>query len=80
MSAEVKLTKWLLLCTIILLIIAVLINLNIENSYIVLDSPFVLNNLALTLVGGVITGITVVIIEKLYRYKINILFMVTENS
>ena len=71
MSAEVKLTKWLLFCTIILLIIAVLINLNIENSYIVLDSPFVSNNLALTLVGGVITGITAVIIEKLYRYKIN---------
>lgn len=75
MSSEVKLTKHLIICVIFLLMIAVLINLNIERQFIVLDSPFVSNNLALTLAGGVITGITAVVIEKFYRYRMTRRFL-----
>ena len=75
MSSEIKLTKCLIICVIVLLIIAVLINLNIERQFMVLDSPLVSNNLALTLIGGVITGITAVVIEKFYRYRMTRKFL-----
>ena len=71
MSTEIKITKRLILYAIGLLLVAVIINVNMESHIWVLNSSFISNSLLLTLIGGVCTGITAVIVEKIYKYRLD---------
>ncbi len=71
MSTEIKITKRLILYAIGLLLVAVIINVNMESHIWVLNSSFISNSLLLTLIGGVCTGLTAVIVEKIYKYRLD---------
>ncbi|MBR1886425.1 MAG: hypothetical protein IJ812_08450 [Schwartzia sp.] len=71
MSAEVRISKWLLVWLFLLAICAFCINYNIETASISLNSPLISNNLALNVIGGVMTGLMAVLLEKLYSYYLN---------
>lgn len=71
MKAEVKITKCILLCTIISLVFAVVININIDKELFIFGWKIVLDNFVLTLVCGIFTGSLVILIEKIYRYEMS---------
>lgn len=71
MEQEIKIIKHLILYGGILLIVALLANFNSEKMYISINSPIVSNNLVLTLAGGICTGITAVLLEKIFKYRLD---------
>ena len=71
MQQEIKIIKRLILYGILMLAVSILVNVNSEKMYIQINSPLISNNLALTLLGGVCTGIIAVLFEKIYAYHLN---------
>lgn len=71
MEQEIKIIKRLILYGGILLVVALLANINSEKTYIAINSPIVSNNLVLTLAGGICTGITAVLLEKIFKYRLD---------
>lgn len=53
------------------LIATICVNINIETGIIALNTFVLSNNIALTLSGGVCTGVVVVLAEKIYKYYLD---------
>lgn len=73
MKQEIKISKYLIGILSIFLLLSVLVNYNSENGCIIINSSVLSNNLLLTLLGGICTGIIAVLIEKLYKYHLDII-------
>jgi len=71
MSANIKIIKWLTLITVIILMATCCVNINIETGIIVLDTILISNNMMMTLLGGICTGLVVVLAEKNYKYHLD---------
>ena len=71
MQQEMRITKRLIVYAIISMIVAFLINVNIEMKLVCLDTVWISNELILSIVSGCFTGFLAVILEKIYKYRID---------
>ncbi len=71
MSANIKIIKRLMVIAVLTLIATICVNINIETGIIALNTFVLSNNIALTLSGGVCTGVVVVLAEKIYKYYLD---------
>lgn len=71
MSVNIRIIRWLTVITVITLMAICCVNINIETEIIVLDTILISNNMMMTLLGGICTGLVVVLAEKNYKYHLD---------
>lgn len=76
MKQEVKIIKRMIIYMILTFLVAFLANLNSENNFLSINSTILSNNFVLTIAGGICTGITAVLLEKIYKYHIDKVTMI----
>lgn len=68
MKLQIKVIRFVFFSSLALAFFTYLITLNIENEYLVMSSPWISNNFALTVVGGAFASMLVVLLCEIQKY------------
>ena len=71
MAQTIKLTKRLILYAGLSLIAMILVNVNMEESIFFVDQAWISNDMIMNIVGGLLVGFVAVILEKVYKFKLD---------
>lgn len=71
MAQTIKLTKRLILYAGLSLIAMILVNVNMEESIFFVDQAWISNDMIMNIVGGLLVGLVAVILEKVYKFKLD---------
>ena len=71
MAQTIKLTKRLIVYAGLSLIAMILVNVNMEESILFVDQAWISNDMIMNIVGGLLVGFVAVILEKVYKFKLD---------